>query len=141
MIRIRELNPNGVRLNRDQRYNLHLLHTTLNEIRAEWDRPMVITSSLRSMEHHLRIYEEKNARRTAEGMDPLPIPLSSAHLCAAAADVRDETGMLFHFIVGRMELWESLDLDVYLESSNYTPGWVHLQVIPPRSGQRIFIPY
>lgn len=141
MIRITELNPRGVRLNRDQRYNLHLLHTTVNEIRHEWGQPIIVNSGVRTMEEHLQIYRDINLRREARGMAPIRIPLQSAHLAAAAADLRDETGMLWHFIEARFDYWESLDLDIYLESKLYTPNFVHLQVIPPKSGNRIFVPY
>lgn len=30
--------------------------------------------------------------------------------------------------------------DLYLEDPDYTPTWTHLQITPPRSGKRVFIP-
>lgn len=29
---------------------------------------------------------------------------------------------------------------VYFEDFSYTPNWVHIQVVPPKSGRRVFIP-
>jgi hypothetical protein len=30
--------------------------------------------------------------------------------------------------------------DLYLEDPDYTKGWTHLQIVPPASGKRVFIP-
>ncbi len=32
------------------------------------------------------------------------------------------------------------EFDVYIEHPDYTNGWCHMQVVPPASGKRVFIP-
>ena len=103
MIRIRELNPRGVHLSKEHRYNLHLLHTTVNEIRYEWGKPIIVTSGVRSLVEHMKIYEKINAQRKKEGKLPVNVPYGSKHLEAAAADLADPDGMLYHFIHSRFD--------------------------------------
>jgi hypothetical protein len=32
------------------------------------------------------------------------------------------------------------EVGLWMEDPRWTPGWVHLQSVPPRSGGRVFIP-
>jgi hypothetical protein len=32
------------------------------------------------------------------------------------------------------------ELQLWLEHPDATPGWCHLQILPPRSGRRVFYP-
>jgi hypothetical protein len=53
-----------------------------------------------------------------------------------AVDLEDKAGKLKAFCTE--EILEKYDL--YMEHGSATPSWLHLQVVPPRSGRRIFYP-
>ena len=63
----------------------------------------------------------------------------SPHIMGAAIDVRDTGTRLFARWclrnIGRLQA-----LGLWMEDPRWTPSWVHLQIMPPRSGRRIFIP-
>lgn len=147
MIRKSELNPNDYRLTKARHWNLLILGMTLNEIRAEWGQSMIVTNSIRTESDHQRIYDVINARRIMQEKPPIPIPWGSAHLQAAAADISDPGHKLWDFIDNNWQLWEELDLDLYIEDKRYTRGhhrsgdYTHIQIIPPASGNRVFVPY
>lgn len=62
----------------------------------------------------------------------------SAHLTCEAVDLRDPDGKLARWCLENIELL--IKLDLYLESPTKTPGWVHLQTRPTKSGNRVFQP-
>lgn len=62
----------------------------------------------------------------------------SLHRICAAADVLDPGNRLGAFCLGDLPMLEHLGL--WMESPRHTPGWCHLQLFPPRSGNRVFIP-
>lgn len=122
----------------EARINLGQLLYRLNFIRRAFHTPMVVTSGYRTLEHHEDVYREMNEKRIAQGINPVPIPLSSLHLIGAAADVLDKNHLLRDWIGKNLNTLEMLCL--YCEDFNHTDGWVHFQIYPPSSGQRFFIP-
>lgn len=60
----------------------------------------------------------------------------SAHLSGEACDFHDENGSLGRAIT--TALLEQFNL--YMESTQHTPGWVHLTTRAPGSGNRVFRP-
>lgn len=72
----------------------------------------------------------------AAGREPL---VGSKHLTGQAADILDLNHNLYAAITDEPELLELLD--VYLEHKDYTRNWCHIQIVPPKSKKRIFIPY
>ena len=62
----------------------------------------------------------------------------SRHLTAQAIDLPDDDRALADFVVDNRHMLEELDL--YIEHPGWTPGWLHVQTVPPKSGRRIFIP-
>lgn len=62
----------------------------------------------------------------------------SKHMEAAAIDLEDKDGKLKHFCVNNQALLASIGL--WMESPDHTPTWLHVQCVPPKSGNRIFIP-
>lgn len=108
--------------------NVERLLSALNKVRSAFKRPMIVTSGLRSMEHHESIYRRM-------GKKP---PLFSAHLVGLAADIADRDGRLWAWCMENLHLLEAWGL--YLEDRSKTPSWVHMQLRPPASGHRIFLP-
>lgn len=74
---------------------------------------------------------------------------SSKHMTGDACDLKDDehrglarwclrnTAPLC-FQSGKPDLLAEIGL--WMESPQWTPSWVHLQTVPPKSGRRIFIP-
>lgn len=60
----------------------------------------------------------------------------SKHMICAAIDLSDSDRLLAKWLT--VEILKEHDL--YMESFVATPTWVHLQLTPPRSGKRIFLP-
>jgi hypothetical protein len=62
--------------------------------------------------------------------------VNSKHMSGQAIDLGDSEG----------DLWDKITSDalanygLYAEHRSATKGWVHLQTVPPRSGNRIFYP-
>lgn len=113
----------------EQLVNLTALVEKLNEVRAVWGKPMIITSGLRSREQHDLIYQKMGKKA----------PGGSCHLSGEAADIYDRDGRLAAYLMDNLGLLERLGL--YLEEPTVTRGWVHLQTRRPGSGRRVFQPF
>lgn len=118
-----ELNPQGYPLNAEQQKNFERLLVAVNALRDAYGKPFQITSGVRSPEDQERIN---------------PGVRGSAHVKAAAADILDLDGRIDVFCRENLPLLEKLGL--YLEEPSRTPRWCHVQVLAPRSGNRIFWP-
>lgn len=142
MIQFLELCPYDVRvLTVEQKAYLDRLFWVTNVLRIAYSAPLIVTSPIRSREDHQRIYEEKNKRRREEGLEPISIPWDSMHLRGAAVDFYDPVQRLQRFLLSEKGLELSERLDLYFEEFSYTPNWVHVQILPPKSLRRFFIPY
>ena len=62
----------------------------------------------------------------------------SKHLTGQAVDLADDDRSLARAIM--METDVLAQFGLYMEDCRWTPTWVHLQSVPPKSGKRIFIP-
>lgn len=129
MITFEDLNPHQFEMTEDQKNNLISLAEKLTQFETAFGSLFKITSGLRSIEDHYRIYREK-------GIDH--VPMGSQHLRGNAADISDLHGTLKEFCLSEkgMQLLEELDL--YCEAG--TKGWQHFQQIAPLSGKRFFQP-
>lgn len=110
--------------------NLAILLEKVNKIRTLWNKPMTVTSGLRTMEDHLRIYAEKGIT------DPAKIPMKSKHLYGQACDISDPGLVLTTWLKSNPQILE--DVELWCEQGN--KNWVHFQVVPPKSGNRWFLP-
>jgi uncharacterized protein YcbK (DUF882 family) len=129
VIRLKELlGGNPEPKEKSVRDNLAKFLKVMNIVRKAYGKPMLVTSGLRSMEHHLAIY-----RRLG-----LKAPLKSAHLQGLAVDIHDRDHQLWNWCLDNLALLEKLGL--YLEDKSKTPTWVHFQLLKPRSGNRVFLP-
>lgn len=93
--------------------------------------PMYFSSCLRSKERHKQIYLNK-------GVSEDKIPWGSRHLTGQAADIADPNGELRRWLNTTVIPWDKIGL--WVEHPDYTPGWIHFQSVPPKSGNRFFIP-
>lgn len=62
----------------------------------------------------------------------------SSHKDANGIDIYDPARALAAWCVANPQILAALGL--YMEDPRWTPGWVHLQRVPPKSGKRIYIP-
>lgn len=130
MLTLKELIGKGnPTINQESMKNLQVLLERINLIRAEWGRPMTVTSGFRTMADHLRIYRQKGI------FNEKLVPMKSRHLIGAAVDILDVSGELMKWLLEdesrleRAELW----------CEKNTSGWVHFQIFPPKSGERWFV--
>lgn len=114
-----------------QQLNLEELRRRLNIVRGAWGKPMIVTSGLRTLQEHLRIYSQKGIT------DRALIPMRSAHLEGMAVDIADPDGSLQAWLKGLGACYLE-QADLYCEEG--TTGWVHFQTRRPKSGNRWFKP-
>lgn len=62
----------------------------------------------------------------------------SRHLTAEAVDLGDSDRSLATWCVDNLDVLEELGL--WMEDPRWTPSWVHLQIVPPKSGKLVYIP-
>lgn len=119
--------------------DLGRVHLVCNELESAMDRFFTVTSGYRTWEDHKRIYREINDRRLIQRKPELPIPLKSRHLFGQAVDLSDPDGTIKLWLREHVDTFME-DFDIYCEMEVSTPGWCHLQIVPPRSGRRWFYP-
>ena len=62
----------------------------------------------------------------------------SKHLSAEACDLPDADRSLCSWAVDNLDVLEEIGL--WIEDPRWTPTWLHVQIVPPKSGKRVFIP-
>lgn len=62
----------------------------------------------------------------------------SKHMECLAIDLEDKDGTLDEWCMENLEVLQEIGL--WLEHPDSTDGWCHLQIIAPRSGNRVFKP-
>jgi uncharacterized protein YcbK (DUF882 family) len=135
MISLKELLNNKYKfteLPKEHQKNLKILLEKINQVRLLYGKPMIVTSGYRSIEDHMRIYESKGIT------DKSKIPMKSKHLIGAACDIADSKKELQTWVLNNLPKIEAIGL--WMEDFNYTPNWVHFQILPPQSNKRFFIP-
>lgn len=117
--------------------NLAILLEKINKIRTSWGKPMTITSGLRTIDDHLRIYKDI-AKKKNIVFDKTKVPMKSKHLYGQAADVSDPDQKLQAWCLKNEKLLEEIGL--WMEDFSATSNWVHFQILPPSSNKRWFLP-
>jgi uncharacterized protein YcbK (DUF882 family) len=111
-------------------HNIETLLRKVNLLRDAWAKPMIVTSGYRTHQDHIRIY-------TSKGIPLEKIPMGSQHLIGCAIDIYDPelklTAWLKENDSSRLQA-----LGLYAEEGN--SNWVHLQLNPPKSNKRWFLP-
>lgn len=62
----------------------------------------------------------------------------SKHMTGEACDLFDPDGTLDDWMMANPDSLASIGL--WMEHPSATKGWAHVQVVPPRSGRRVFYP-
>lgn len=62
----------------------------------------------------------------------------SKHMTCQACDINDSDGALDAWCLAHPEALERIGL--WMEDPEATPTWCHVQIVPPKSGKRVFVP-
>lgn len=62
----------------------------------------------------------------------------SKHMTCEAIDIEDNDGKLKSWCLANLDQLEKIGL--WIESPEYTPSWLHCQIVAPASCHRVFIP-
>jgi hypothetical protein len=119
----------------DHKINLFHLHRAANLLATLSNLPVIINSpglnrrrsGYRTREMQQSIYANKKS-----------VPMGSLHLVGAAFDALDRDGKIQRWVLDNLEFLERQDF--YCESFERTAGWLHLQILPSKSGKRFFLP-
>lgn len=103
--------------------NLTKLLACLNKLRTIYGKPMEVSSGYRPPQINNQV--QGAAKR-------------SNHMKCLACDFKDPDGSLAKWCLLNLKVLE--DCSLWMEAPSFTVGWVHLQAVPPRSGNRIFKP-
>lgn len=106
----------------DMQANLEKLHKSINKLRTAYGKPMIVSSGYRSPSQNAAAGGAKR----------------SNHMSCLAVDIHDVDGQLDAWCLSNLEVLEKCGL--WLEHPDATPRWCHLQVVPPKSGNRVFRP-
>lgn len=109
-------------LNADLKANLEKLLIALNKFRLKYAKSMFVSSG----------YRPGAFNEAAGGAK------KSYHMICLACDFKDPDGAIDAFCMANQALLA--DCGLWLEHPDSTPGWCHLQAVPPKSGNRVFRP-
>jgi len=124
---IDELNPHNYKTNKNIDTNLDILFDRLMELQNAVGYGLHINSGLRDQAQQNDLIAAGKTNAT-----------HSLHLDGAAADIADPDGSLKKWALDNIKLFEVIGF--WMEAFESTPTWIHVQIQPPRSGKRIFIP-
>ena len=62
----------------------------------------------------------------------------SKHLSAEAVDLPDADRTLCEWAVDNLDIVK--DIGLWMEDPRWTPTWLHVQTVPPKSGKIVYIP-
>jgi len=104
----------------EQQTNFDKLYIIINKLRELYNKPMIITNCVRTMEEHIEIYRKKGIT------DKSKIPMKSKHLYAQAIDIADSNLELTNWLKNNPDIMQNLDIYCELNNSN----WCHVQISP-----------
>jgi len=110
-------------ITQDMEANLHKLLLAVNKLGAAYWPNLEVSSGYRPPEINASVAGAAK---------------KSKHQVCLAVDFKDPDGTVDKFCMDNLELLEEAGL--WLESPDHTPGWCHVQCVPPKSGKRVFIP-
>ena len=123
-------------------------HDFTPEIKANAERTVTLTNALLAVLETEGIPLEAHPNTlsiVASGWRPPQInnqvkgaAVRSKHMAGEAVDLYDPDGLIDEYLLKHPEPLISLGL--YQEHPSATKGWAHVQIVPPKSGKRVFYP-
>lgn len=106
----------------------------------------VISNAMNTVERANKLLEAfGEARGVTSGWRPVAVnratpnaALRSKHMSGQAVDLADPDGDLDDWALENPDVLESCGL--WQEHPSATKGWAHFQIVPPKSGKRVFYP-
>lgn len=112
----------------------------------------IIASAMRTvesanalLERYAQMTRDKEVRTVTSGWRPPGVNLAtpgaaprSKHMTGEAIDISDPEGDLDQWCLDHPGVMEELEL--WQEHPSATKGWCHVQIVPPKSGRRVFYP-
>lgn len=102
--------------------NLLKMLGAINMFRTVYGKPMIVTSG----------YRPPRVNKAVGGAP------KSKHLTCEAVDISDRDAAIAIFCLNNIDILVNCGL--WIENPEKTPGWVHFQIVPPKSGHRVFNP-
>jgi uncharacterized protein YcbK (DUF882 family) len=124
---IEELNPHNYPTTPEIDANLKILFDRIMKLQEAIGFDLKINSGLRSEEQQQGLISDGKSKAT-----------HSKHITGQAADIDSMDGILYQFVHENINVFEEIGL--WMEDFKSTPTWIHVQIVPPGSGKRIFIP-
>jgi len=135
MILKKDLFKRPFKISDEHEANVEQLLINVNKLMLIYGHDFTVTSGYRTLPEHLAIYKAKGIT------DQSKIPMKSLHLSGQAVDVVPHglrVSDLQSYIKDHIRVCEEIGL--WFEDFKYTPTWVHIQIVPPKSGNRFFVP-
>ena len=112
----------------------------MDKVRNWIGRPITVTIALRTLSYHLDLYKRINAKRKAQGLVELKVPMGSFHLLGRAVDfvVVGLSCDDFKALVlkeNKLEEW-----GLRMEDNGEGSNWIHLDDKTPGPSGRFFKP-
>ena len=124
---ITELNQHNLPVTPEISANLSKIFALILELQEAYGSDFKITSGLRS--------KEGQADLIAKGLSKAS---KSHHLTGEAVDIYDPHKYLANYLLQNLSVLRELGL--WMENPTHTLDWVHVQTVPPNSGNRVFNP-
>jgi len=123
-------------------------HDFTPEIKANAEKTVLLTNALLAVLETEKIPLEAHPNTlsiVSSGWRPPQInsqvkgaAVRSKHMTGEAIDLYDPDGLIDEYLLTHPE--PMIALGLYLEHPSATKGWAHVQIIPPKSGNRVFYP-
>lgn len=106
----------------------------------------IMLNAIETVDKVNKLLEEfKQDRAVTSGYRPAAINSTvknaapnSKHMTCQACDLEDKDGKLDKFCMENQDVLARIGL--WLEHPSSTIGWCHVQIVPPKSGNRVFYP-
>lgn len=107
------------------------------EVSANLDRTVILVNKIQDA--YGKQLKVNSGWRSASINGATPgAAMHSNHMLGLACDFEDASGDLMRWTLANLDLMK--ELGAYMEDWRWTPTWTHYQPVPPKSGNRIFIP-
>lgn len=114
------------------------LFAKMDVVREYFGKPIRVHITFRTMQYHLNLYKQINAKRVAKGLPEVRVPMGSGHLKGKATDF-DVMGMSCDDAKAKILADKKLDeWNMRMENNGKGASWVHLDELPVGPSGRYF---
>lgn len=126
-------------MGRDKTFGSSLTADIVRNAEETVKRANVLLAEFRFDTHDTEIRKVNSGWRPPEINERTPgAAPRSKHMTGQAIDIADPEGDLDEWCLTHLQTLERIGL--WLENPASTKGWTHVQIVPPKSGHRVFYP-